>query len=200
MFPEITRNDIFRLETERLWLRWPRAADAEAITRGAGDPDVALKTATIPYPYAVEHAEQFIREVRTGNAAGERLTLVLALKRQPNEVIGAIGAEGAPYRGATSYGYWLAKPHWGQGLMTEASIAFIDLTFAITSLQEIIASALPENIASLRVQEKIGFVVTGEKLVDRPARDGPRKVVTTLLKRGAARGVFGPRRAQLAPI
>ena len=28
MFPEITRDDIFRLETERLWLRWPRAADA----------------------------------------------------------------------------------------------------------------------------------------------------------------------------
>ena len=28
MFPDLTRDDVFRLETRRLWLRWPRAADA----------------------------------------------------------------------------------------------------------------------------------------------------------------------------
>ena len=34
MFPEITHDDVFRLETERLWLRWPRLSDAEGILRG----------------------------------------------------------------------------------------------------------------------------------------------------------------------
>ena len=33
MFPELTRDDVFRLETRRLWLRWPRMADANAILR-----------------------------------------------------------------------------------------------------------------------------------------------------------------------
>ena len=28
MFPDIIREDIFRLETRRLWLRWPVLADA----------------------------------------------------------------------------------------------------------------------------------------------------------------------------
>lgn len=36
MFPELTRDDVFRLETRRLWLRWTRMADASAILRLAG--------------------------------------------------------------------------------------------------------------------------------------------------------------------
>ena len=37
MFPDLTRDDVFRLETRRLWLRWPRLADAQAIVRLAGE-------------------------------------------------------------------------------------------------------------------------------------------------------------------
>ena len=33
MFPDLARDDVFRLETARLWLRWPRAADAAALHR-----------------------------------------------------------------------------------------------------------------------------------------------------------------------
>ena len=62
MFPEITRDDIFRLETQRLWLRWPRAADGEAIAQHCSDPDVALNTANIPHPYALADAERFVFE------------------------------------------------------------------------------------------------------------------------------------------
>jgi hypothetical protein len=30
MFPDLLRDDVFRLETRRLWLRWPRAAEETA--------------------------------------------------------------------------------------------------------------------------------------------------------------------------
>ena len=33
MFPEIAKDDVFRIETRRLWLRWPRLADAPAMER-----------------------------------------------------------------------------------------------------------------------------------------------------------------------
>ena len=33
MFPDLARDDVFRLETSRLWLRWPRMGDAAAIER-----------------------------------------------------------------------------------------------------------------------------------------------------------------------
>jgi hypothetical protein len=64
MFPDLTRDDVFRLETRRLWLRWPRLADAQAITRLAGEKAVAEMTARIPHPYTPEEAERFIFQAR----------------------------------------------------------------------------------------------------------------------------------------
>ncbi len=196
MFPEITHDDVFRLETERLWLRWPRAADAPAFVALAGDADVSRNT-TLPHPYALSDAEGFIRDARARNAAGDGLFLTLAPKRAPNDAIGVISAEGAAARGATQLGFWLGKPHWGQGLMSEAALAFVDLIFKISSLERIDSSAAPENLGSLRVQEKLGFIRTGEADLDAPARGGKLHVVTTQLKRGAAHTVFGARRPKL---
>jgi hypothetical protein len=51
MFPDLLRDDVFRLETRRLWLRWPRAADTALIASLAGERDVAEMTANIPHPY-----------------------------------------------------------------------------------------------------------------------------------------------------
>ncbi len=191
MFPEITRDDIFRLETQRLWLRWPRAADAEGIARYCDDPEVALKTTTIPFPYSKSDAERFILRARYENAEGSALHLALARKRQQNEAIGMISLVGAETRGEGNLGFVLARSAWGQGFMTEAARAFVDLAFNITSLDHIVSSALPENTASLRVQEKLGFVVTGEKTTEAPARGEPFRMTTTLLKRGAAHAPYG---------
>jgi len=84
MFPEIARDDIFRWETERLWLRWPRAADAASICRLAGEPEVALKTARIPLPFENHHAEGFILAARSENSSGGGLCLAITPKRQPS--------------------------------------------------------------------------------------------------------------------
>ena len=191
MFPEITRDDIFRLETQRLWLRWPRAADAESIARFCNDPEVALKTTTIPFPYSQSDAERFVLRARSENTAGSALHLALALKRQPNEPFGMISLMGAETRGEGKLGFVLARNAWGQGLMTEAARAFVDLAFNLTSLDHIVSSALPDNAASLRVQEKLGFLVTGERTTDAPARGGALRMTTTLLKRGAAHAPYG---------
>jgi RimJ/RimL family protein N-acetyltransferase len=191
MFPEITRDDIFRLETQRLWLRWPRAADAEAIVRFCNDPEVALKTTTIPYPYARNDAETFVLRARSENAAGSALHLALAMKRQPNEAIGMISLTGAETRGEGKLGFVLARSAWGQRIMTEAARAFVDLVLNLTSLDHIASSALPTNTAALRVQEKLGFIVTGERMSDAPARSRALQMTTTLLKRGAARAPYG---------
>ena len=191
MFPEITRDDIFRVETQRLWLRWPRAADAESIARFCNDPEVALKTTTIPFPYSQSDAERFVLRARSENTAGSALHLALALKRQQNEALGMISLVGAETRGEGKLGFVLARSAWGQGLMTEAARAFVDLAFNVTSLNHIVSSALPRNAASLRVQEKLGFVVVGEATIDAPAREGTIRVRTTLLKRGAAHAPYG---------
>ncbi|GLI94772.1 GNAT family N-acetyltransferase [Methylocystis echinoides] len=194
MFPEITHDDIFRLETERMWLRWPRLADAEAFTRLAGDPEVAVRTANIPHPYNLRDAEQFIRRARAENESGQGLVLALTAKATPNEPIGVIGAHGSDFRGTALLGYWLGRPFWGQGLMTEAARGFVDLIFGVTSLGEIVCDALPDNLASRRVQEKLGFASLGAIDIEAPARGGRMRVERTRLSRGAAHTAFGAKR------
>ncbi|MEK4033195.1 GNAT family N-acetyltransferase [Methylocystis sp. IM3] len=194
MFPEITHDDVFRLETERMWLRWPRMADAEAITLRAGDPEVAAQTANIPHPYNLRDAEQFIRRARAENESGGGLVLALAFKRQPNDPIGVIGAHGSNFRGTAHLGYWLGREFWGQGLMTEAARVFVDMIFGVSSLGEIVCDALPGNVASRRVQEKLGFVSLGDVEIEAPARGRPLKALRTRLSRGAAHTAFGARR------
>ena len=194
MFPEITRDDVFRLETERLWLRWPRAADADEIRRHVGDPDVALMTASIPHPYETHDADAFIALAREENGAGGGLHLVVTPKNQPNETIGLVSLHGADRRGSATLGFWLGKSYWGQGYTTEAARGLIDLAFGITSLDRIVSSARPDNASSLHVHDKLGFRPIGRGMRPAPARGGEIEVELFELKRGEAHTLFGARR------
>ena len=121
MFPDLTRDDVFRLETRRLWLRWPRLADVQALVRLAGEKAVAEMTGRIPHPYTPEHADRFVFETRRNNANGHGLTLVITPKGRPNAAIGAVGIEPDPEHGGPRPGYLPGTPHWGGGIATGAA-------------------------------------------------------------------------------
>lgn len=171
MFPELTRDDVFRLETRRLWLRWPRMADANAILRQAGEKAVAEMTASIPHPYPSQAVEPFIFAMRKGNALGEHLALAITPRSKPNELIGMISAHGQA-SGAPFIGYWLGTPHWGKGYATEAVQGLIDSLFSLIDLAAIEADTRVINPASRRVLEKSGFRSEGSFLKSLPARGG----------------------------
>ena len=171
MFPELTRDDVFRLETRRLWLRWPRMADANAILRLAGEKAVAEMTASIPHPYPSQAVEPFIFGARKGNALGEHLVLAVTPRSKPNELIGMIGAH-KQASGVPFIGYWLGTPHWGKGYATEAVQGLIDSLFSLIDLPAIEADTRVINPASRRVLEKSGFRAEGSFLKSLPARGG----------------------------
>jgi RimJ/RimL family protein N-acetyltransferase len=54
--------------------------------------------------------------------------------------------------------YYLARPYWGRGLAAEAGRAFIQYGFRELGLSRIEAGANANNLASIRVLEKLGFV------------------------------------------
>ena len=56
-----------------------------------------------------------------------------------------------------SIGYELARSSWRQGIMTEALEAIIDLGFREMGLNRIDAVVMPENGASIKLLEKLGF-------------------------------------------
>ena len=169
MFPDLTCDDVFRIETKRLWLRWPVAADAAAIQRLAGNRAVAEMTARIPHPYPAHEAERYVSLARAENAVGKSLLLAMTLKDEPQELIGMVGV--TPRRNVPlSLGYWVGRPHWGCGLATEAAQALVDCVFTFTGAPGIAAAARTINPASRGVLEKCGFQFEGQGMIDTTAR------------------------------
>ncbi len=171
MFPDLARDDVFRLETARLWLRWPRAADAPAIHRYCSRWEVAQFTARIPHPYPPGTAERFIFATREANASGRDLTLVMTPIRDKREAIGAISLE-ARGEDRLTLTFALAPEAWGKGLASEAVDAMVEAGFVLTDAVEIVATVRVENSASRRVIEKAGFLFVGSGLQGAPARGG----------------------------
>src|SRR4051812_29819900 len=120
MFPDLTRDDVFRLETRRLWLRWPCAADAAAIVDLAGDRAVSEMTARIPHPLDRSTVDGFIVKARWTNSEGRSLVLAIVPGGRPQALIGIVAIEPDPGAAGPHLGYWLGAPHWGRGLGTEA--------------------------------------------------------------------------------
>jgi RimJ/RimL family protein N-acetyltransferase len=58
---------------------------------------------------------------------------------------------------AVEVGWRLAKAYWGQGLATEAGAAAVDWGFTEGGLERIVSIYEPENAASGRVMERLGF-------------------------------------------
>ncbi|TXM67727.1 GNAT family N-acetyltransferase [Methylobacterium sp. WL12] len=161
MFPDLTRDDVFRIETRSLWLRWPRAKDVDAIVRLAGERAVAEMTARIRHPIDRAETEAFVIEARRYNALGDGLAMAVSLRSAPAGLVGFVGIRSDAAVDGARLGYWLGRPHWGRGLATEASVAMAHAYFAYAGGTALTAEARVENPASRRVLEKVGFVRTG---------------------------------------
>ncbi len=53
--------------------------------------------------------------------------------------------------------YLFAKAHWGKGIATEISKAVLEYGFNVVGLERVVALAYPQNIASIKVIEKLGM-------------------------------------------
>lgn len=201
MFPEITRDDVFRLETRRLWLRWPRANDAQAVARIAARKEVADMTANIAHPYPAGAADAWILDARTRNTAGTQLGLVATLNRGGRDVIGFVSAKWEP-DGSVVLGYAYGVEHWGKGYATEALQPVVDAVFTLTDAEAVTAQARVINPASQRVLRKAGFSYESSGLVEMKARGGLFPVDRFRLDRKVWRSLKGwgePRFRQTDP-
>ncbi len=150
------------LSTERLSLRVPRREDVPALHRQMTWP-VVRWLSQVPWPVSADDIAAHIEKSAEDRAAG-RAALYTVTKA--DEPIGLVGI--APRNGAMNLGYWLGEEHWGQGLMPEAAGAVVDAYFADSRAVHISSGLFAGNEASLKVQQKLGFVVVGEGLM--PAR------------------------------
>jgi RimJ/RimL family protein N-acetyltransferase len=54
--------------------------------------------------------------------------------------------------------YWLGRPFWGRGIASRALALFLELV----QERPLFARAAKDNIASVRVLQKSGFIIKGE--------------------------------------
>ena len=60
--------------------------------------------------------------------------------------------------GEREVGYWLGREFWGKGIATRALSQFLEQL----QIRPLYAHVAKHNVASMRVLEKCGFVVSGE--------------------------------------
>lgn len=144
-----------KIETRRLVLRAPIRGDVPDLVRLADNPDIANKLARLPNPYTRADALGFI-EIFSQRADERPYAITLG-----GSFIGVIGFSFSATR-PPELGYWLGEPFWAKGYMAEATKALIDAAQATHQFPKIVAQALPDNAASLKVLAKAGFRITGQ--------------------------------------
>jgi RimJ/RimL family protein N-acetyltransferase len=151
------------IETRRLVLRAPSAADAAVIVELADNANVARNLVGMPHPYRLRDAQTWIAEAAP-HGGQKHLICLKGVDAAPRP----IGAATLDFRrGATlpTIGCWLGQPFWGRGFATEASHAVIDCAFLHQGHARVSFTCRVTNEAGRRVIEKCGFQWTGQDLV-----------------------------------
>ncbi len=169
--------------TRRLLLRPLRTGDAESIFVAFNNWEVVRRLAAPPWPYTIEDTRAFVARRITFRSEPSEALYVIQLAKAPIGGIECTPRSRLRPGGIPILGYWLAEPFWGRGYMTEAARAFIERLFASGIGDRIRSGAFADNAASLRVQEKLGFVRVGESSLFCTPRGAEFQHIDTLLTR-----------------
>lgn len=143
------------IRAEGFVLRPWRVGDEPALVRHAGNRNVWLNLRDrFPHPYTAADAEAWIAHVASQGEPPLHFAIVVA-----DEPVGAVGLEPLPdvHRLTAEIGYWIAEPHWGRGLATEATRRLTEYAFARFPFVRLEAGVFEWNPASRRVLEKAGY-------------------------------------------
>jgi RimJ/RimL family protein N-acetyltransferase len=147
--------EIPTFETERLILRPFAPEDAVPLHRILNQEDV-LKYFPGPGNPPLERAERFVaHQIAQWSDVGYAWWAVDS--KETGNLIGWNGLQWLPETEETEIGFLIGRDHWGRGLTTEAGRVGVRFAFETVGLDELIALAHPENVASQRVIEKLGL-------------------------------------------
>ena len=150
----------YQLATDRLILRRLQMDDAPHIVELAGDYDVAKMTLNIPHPYPPESASHFIEGSQEAWDEQEHYAFAIVSK-ESDTFMGVIGIIPERQHRRAEVGYWIGKPFWNRGYVTEALKRVIQFGFEDLDLNRIDAAYRVDNPASGRVMEKVGMQLEG---------------------------------------
>jgi RimJ/RimL family protein N-acetyltransferase len=141
------------IETARLVLRPPRLEDLERWAEMMADPEAARFIGGVqPKPAVWRYLMTM-----AGAWALTGVAMFSVIEKASGLWVGRVGPgrpEGWP---GDEVGWGLHPDAWGKGYATESAAATMDYAFDVLGWPEVIHSIDPENVASKRAVEKLGF-------------------------------------------
>jgi [ribosomal protein S5]-alanine N-acetyltransferase len=154
------------LETERLRLRRFRLDDIDAMHAAFGSAKAMRYWTTPPLATRTETAKR-VRGMMKIDVQDQWLRWAIA-RRRDDACLGMINYY---YRDEQSrrleLGWILVPRHHGKGYAREAARAVIRYCIDVLGTHRIEATIMPENVASIRLAESVGFRLEGGPLRDR---------------------------------
>jgi RimJ/RimL family protein N-acetyltransferase len=150
------------LETKRLILRHFLPDDLDSIFALYCDPEVSQYIPDAPRTY--EETREELEWFMNGHPKHPELGLWATVYKGTDKFIGRCGL--LPWtidsQDEVEVAYLISKAYWRQGLGTEAAQAILDYGFEILHLSRLICLIDKDNLASIKVAEKIGMTFEKE--------------------------------------
>ena len=124
------------IRTERLLIKTPEIDNKFELTQLINDKDVIKWLSDIPFPYTLNHAEEFIERSQQEALKQESYNFMIF---HNGKMLGGIGLRDL-YNKSCQVGYWLGKQYWGNGFATEALKSILDFGFGQLNLEKIYAA------------------------------------------------------------
>lgn len=163
-----------RIETARLVVRRWHPDDAPLL-RDAIDSSLEHLRPWMPWvedePKTLEETREYLEGARDRFDAGEDFTVGL-FDRDETGVLGAAGLHPRIGADGLEIGYWIRSGRTGDGLATEAARALTDAGFGLAGIDRMEIHCDPENAASRRVPEKLGYELVEHREGDFTMADG----------------------------
>jgi ribosomal-protein-alanine N-acetyltransferase len=83
------------------------------------------------------------------------------VEREKKTVVGDAGFKGPPEGGVVEIGYSVTPNRRRRGYAGEAARALVDWALAQDGVDAVVAGCAPDNVASVRTLERLGFIRTG---------------------------------------
>jgi len=165
------------LHTPRLTLRPPIEADIPSWQKYFSDWEVIKHLSTrVPWPYPEDGVlEHWELRVQPALAANTTWHWAITERERPGVLIGTVDL----WPEVTEHGnrgFWLGRPFWGRGYMTEAIAAIQDWVFTHTDLPKIVIKNAVSNVASRRIKEKTGAEFVGRDVCHHNSGDNEGEV------------------------
>jgi len=151
-------------ETERLRIRYAEEKDCEGITTFLTEAEVNIPLVSPPYPFKEEDARAFYAKMKKSYDLGKPEFFALA-ERETDAIIGGIGVhpehtlDKRPH--VFEIGYWLGRPYWGRGFMTEALPVVMAYAFNKLGVGLLVATTNTNNEMSQHLLQSLGFEFHG---------------------------------------